>query len=309
MRIGMGVGGGGGPEGPVGEIIQQIQQAEAAGFDLVWMPNIFGLDAITVLALAGRETSRIELATGVVPTYPRHPVAIAQQALTAAAASGNRFTLGIGLSHRVIIENMLGLDYSKPLRHMREYLSVLLPLLDGRPARFRGEEYRVAAELTVPGVTRVPVLLAALGPQMLKLAGEKVDGTVTWMGGPKYLAETAIPLISQAASAVGKPAPRIAAGFPLAVTSNKDATRASAAQVFAVYGQLPSYRAALDIEGAADASSVAIVGSEGEVEAQIRALAASGVTDFNAMLYPVEGDPAVAGRSMEFLAGLAKRGI
>lgn len=309
MRIGMGVGGGGGPEAPVSEIIQQIQQAEAAGFDLVWMPNIFGVDAITVLALAGRETSRIELATGVVPTYPRHPVAIAQQALTAAAASGNRFTLGIGLSHRVIIENMLGLDYSKPLRHMREYLSVLLPLLDGRPARFRGEEYRVAAELTVPGVTRVPVLVAALGPQMLKLAGKMVDGTVTWMGGPKYIAETAVPLISQAAVAAGKPAPRIAAGFPLAVTSNKEAARASAAQVFAVYGQLPSYRAVLDIEGAADASSVAIVGSEEEVEAQIRALAASGVTDFNAMLYPVEGDRAAEGRSMEFLAGLAKRGV
>ena len=305
----MGVGGGGGPEAPVSEIIQQIQQAEAAGFDLVWMPNIFGVDAITVLALAGRETSRIELATGVVPTYPRHPVAIAQQALTAAAASGNRFTLGIGLSHRVIIENMLGLDYSKPLRHMREYLSVLLPLLDGRPARFRGEEYRVAAELTVPGVTRVPVLVAALGPQMLKLAGKMVDGTVTWMGGPKYIAETAVPLISQAAVAAGKPAPRIAAGFPLAVTSNKEAARASAAQVFAVYGQLPSYRAVLDIEGAADASSVAIVGSEEEVEAQIRALAASGVTDFNAMLYPVEGDRAAEGRSMEFLAGLAKRGV
>lgn len=309
MRIGIGVGGGGGPEAPVSEIIQQIQQAEAARFDLVWMPNIFGVDAITVLALAGRETSRIELATGVVPTYPRHPVAIAQQALTAAAASGNRFTLGIGLSHRVIIENMLGLDYSKPLRHMREYLSVLLPLLDGRPARFRGEEYRVTAELTVPGVTRVPVLVAALGPQMLKLAGEKVDGTVTWMGGPKYLAETAVPLISQAAVAAGKPAPRIAAGFPLAVTSEKEAARASAAQVFAVYGQLPSYRAVLDIEGAADASSVAIVGSEEEVEAQIRALAASGVTDFNAMLYPVEGDRPAEGRSMEFLAGLAKRGV
>ena len=305
----MGVGGGGGPEAPVSEIIQQIQQAEAAGFDLVWMPNIFGVDAITVLALAGRETSRIELATGIVPTYPRHPVAIAQQALTAAAASGNRFTLGIGLSHRVIIENMLGLDYSKPLRHMREYLSVLLPLLDGRPARFRGEEYRVAAELTVPGVTRVPVLVAALGPQMLKLAGKMVDGTVTWMGGPKYLAETAVPLISQAAVAAGKPAPRIAAGFPLAVTSEKEAARASAAQVFAVYGQLPSYRAVLDIEGAADASSVAIAGSEEEVEAQIRALAASGVTDFNAMLYPVEGDRAAEGRSMEFLAGLAKRGV
>ena len=137
------------------------------------------------LALAGRETSKIELGTGVVPTYPRHPTALAQQALTAAAASNNRLTLGIGLSHRVVIENMLGLDYSKPIRHTREYLSVLMPLLEGNRVSFRGEEYRVAAQIQVAGAARPPVLVAALGPQMLKLAGKMADGTITWMGGPK----------------------------------------------------------------------------------------------------------------------------
>ena len=309
MRIGIGVGAGAGDEGTISHMIQQVQRAEASGFDAVWVANIFGVDAITFCALAGRETSTIELGTGVVPTYPRHPTALAQQALTAAAASGNRFTLGIGLSHQVVIENMLGLDYSKPIRHTREYLSVLTPLLEGKQTRFQGEEYRVAAQIHVAGAERPPVLVAALGPQMLKLVGKMADGTITWMGGPKYLAETAIPAIRAAAAAAGRPAPRIVAGFPVAVTGNATAARATASKVFSIYGTLPSYRAVLDVEGAADASGVAIVGAEEEVETQIRALAASGVTDFNAAAFPVEGDQHAVARTFEFLADLAKQGV
>lgn len=309
MRIGVGVGAGAGSEGTISELVGQVQRAEQEGFDAVWVANIFGVDAITFLAIAGRETERIELATGVVPTYPRHPTALAQQALTAAAASNNRFTLGIGLSHRVVIENMLGLDYSKPIRHTREYLSVLMPLLKGEQTNFQGEEYRVAARVSVPGAKPVPVLVAALGPQMLRLAGKMADGTVTWMGGPKYLAETAVPTITAAAREAGRPAPRIAAGFPVAVTDRKDEARATAAKMFAMYGQLPSYRAVLDVEGVAGPESVAIVGSEKEVEAQIRALAASGVTDFNASPFPVDGDRGSIGRTFELLAGLAKAGV
>lgn len=309
MRIGVGVGAGAGSEGSISQVVEQVQRAEAEGFDTVWAANIFGIDAITFLAIAGRETSRIELATGVVPTYPRHPTAMAQQALTAAAASNNRFTLGIGLSHRVVIENMLGLDYSKPIRHTREYLSVLMPLLEGKQVRFQGEEYRVAAQVSVPGANRVPVLVAALGPQMLRLAGKLADGTVTWMGGPKYLAETAVPTIVAAAKEAGRPAPRIAAGFPIAVTDKKDEARATAAKVFAMYGQLPSYRAVLDVEGAPGPESIAIVGDAAEVEAQIRSLAACGVTDFNASPFPVDGDRGAIGRTFELLAGLAKAGV
>ncbi len=309
MRIGVGVGAGAGSEGTISELVGQVQRAEQEGFDAVWVANIFGVDAITFLAIAGRETERIELATGVVPTYPRHPTALAQQALTAAAASNNRFTLGIGLSHRVVIENMLGLDYSKPIRHTREYLSVLMPLLNGEQTNFQGEEYRVAARVSVPGAKPVPVLVAALGPQMLKLAGTMADGTVTWMGGPKYLAETAVPTITAAAREAGRPAPRIAAGFPVAVTDQKDEARATAAKMFAMYGQLPSYRAVLDVEGVAGPESVAVVGSEKEVEAEIRALAASGVTDFNASPFPVDGDRGSIGRTFELLAGLAKAGV
>jgi len=309
MKIGIGIGDAVGSVGGIDALLAQFTKAEADGFDSAWVANIFGVDAIMLCALAGRVTTRIELATGVVPTYPRHPTAIAQQALTASLASGGRFTLGIGLSHKVVIENMFGLDYSKPIRHMREYLSVLNPLLQGKAAAFSGEEYRVAAAITVPGATPPPVLVAALGPQMLKLAGRMADGTVTWMGGPKYLADTAIPAIRAAAADAGRPAPRIASGFPIAVTSKVDEARTSASKVFAVYGQLPSYRAVLDVEGAADASSVAILGDEAEVERQVRHLAEIGVTDFNASPFPVDGDPDASKRTYALLTALAKQGV
>jgi F420-dependent oxidoreductase-like protein len=306
MKIGLGIGITG-SEG-IDDVIRQIQRAEEAGFDSAWLPNIFGLDAITTIAVAGRETSRIELGTFVVPTYPRHPVAMAQQALTAAAAAGGRFTLGIGLSHRIVIEGMFGLDYSKPVRHMREYLSVLIPLLEGKQVQFRGEEYRVQAQITVPGVSRPSVVVAALGPQMLKLAGRLADGTATWMGGASYLRNTAIPAIRAAAAEAGRPAPRVVSGFPVAVTDYPDRARESAARIFAVYGQLPSYRAVLDVEGAAGPADVAIVGSEAEVEARLRELAAAGVTDFNASPFPVDGDPGAVRRTVEFLAAARREG-
>ncbi len=309
MKIGLGIGAGVGEDGNLSQLLAAFERAEDAGFDSAWMPNIFGFDAVMVLALAGRVTGRLELGTFVVPTYPRHPMALAQQALTASAASGGRFTLGIGLSHRVVIENMLGLDYSRPVRHMREYLSVLIPLVSGEQVMHRGEEYRVMARLTVPEAPRPQVIVAALGPQMLRLAGRMADGTATWMGGPKYLRETAIPAIHAAATEAGRPAPRIVAGFPIAVTAMVAEAREAAAKIFANYGALPSYRAVLDVEGAPGPADIAIVGNENEVEAQVRALAAAGVTDFNASIFPIAGDPGAIKRTTELLAGLARARI
>ena len=173
MRIGLMFGG---SDGSIAGAVAQARSAAQHGFASLWLPNIFGLDAITAAALVGREVERIELGTAVVPTYPRHPVALAQQALTASAATGGRFTLGIGLSHKVVIEDMFGLDYSKPARHMREYLEVLTPLLRGEPVEHRGEEYRVKASLSVPGAAPVPLLVAALGPVMLGIA--RYDGNM-----------------------------------------------------------------------------------------------------------------------------------
>ncbi|GAB4326040.1 MAG: TIGR03564 family F420-dependent LLM class oxidoreductase [Dehalococcoidia bacterium] len=306
MRIGIGIGAGAGQDGTIDELLEQFERAEADGFASAWVANIFSHDAITLLALAGRVTSSIELGTFVVPTYLRHPVALAQQALTAAAAANGRFTLGIGLSHRVVIEDMLGLDYSRPVRHAREYLSVLIPLLEGKRVRFRGELYRVAAEVAVPGSSRPPVIVAALGPQMLRLAGRMADGTATWMGGPSYLAHTAVPTITAAAAEAGRPTPRVVAGFPIAVTTEVEAARAAASKIFQVYGTLPSYRAILDVEGAADPADIAIVGPEAEVEGQLRRLASAGVTDFNASPFYVKDDPGATNRTRAFLAELAR---
>lgn len=274
-----------------GTIVEQIVRAEGMGFHSVWLPNIRGNDALTVLAVAGTRTARIELGTFVVPTYPRHPTALAQQALSTAALSGNRLTLGIGLSHRIVMETMLGFDWSHPIRHTREYLACLLPLLRGEAVQFQGEEYRVNGySLTVPGADTPPVLIAALGPQMLRLAGRHTAGTAIWMGGPRYLAEHVVPVLGAAASEAGRPAPRILAGLPVCVTARPDEARRYAAQAFERYGQLPSYRAILDKEGAAGPADVALIGSAEEVSAGLRALANAGATDLAASVFALPGD-------------------
>ncbi len=309
MRIGIGFGVVAGEDGSLPSVIARCQQAEKDGFASAWLTHIFGNDAIIALTLAGQVTSRIELGTFVVPTYPRHPVALAQQALTASAATGGRFTLGIGLSHKVLIENILGLDYSKPIRHTREYLSVLMPLMEGQPAQFQGQEYRVSARLSVPGAARPDVIVAALGPQMLALTGRMADGTGTWMGGPKYLETVAIPTITAAAREAGRKAPRIVSGFPIAVTTNAEAAKAAAAKIFAGYGAMPSYRAILDREGAAEPSGIAVIGTEAEVRAQLRHLEEIGVTDFLGATYPVEGDAGAQERTQALLAEVAQRGL
>lgn len=307
MRIGIIAGLG--PRATLDDLLNQIAQAEQDGLASAWTANIFNHDALMLLALAGRVTRRIELGTAVVPTYPRHPVALAQQALTAQAATQNRLALGIGLSHRVVIEGMLGLDFSKPVRHMREYLSVLNGALSGQATSFQGEEYRVMnTTLGVPGAAKPPVLVAALGEQMLKLAGRMSDGTVTWMGGAKYLEANAIPVINQAAREAGRPAPRIVAGLPIAITNQVDAARAAANKQFAMYGQLPSYRAVLDKENAAGPADVAIIGDEHAVAAQVRRFAEIGVTDFIASAFPVRDDAGALERTYAWLAHTARAG-
>jgi F420-dependent oxidoreductase-like protein len=280
---------------------EQAQQAADDGFASVWMSNIFGLDALTALAVTGSQVGGIELGTAVVPTYPRHPAALAQQALTVAAACGGRLVLGIGLSHKIVIEDMYGYDFSKPVRHMREYLAVLLPLLERRPVSFTGATVRANIGLTTPGEGRVPVLLAALGTQMLHLAGEQADGTVLWMTGPATVRDHIVPAITEAAAAAGRPAPRIVCMLPVCVSDDPDGARERAARVFAIYGDLPSYRAMMDREGAAGPADLAMVGDEETVGARIRALADAGVTDFVAGEY---GSGEDAARTRTFLRSL-----
>jgi F420-dependent oxidoreductase-like protein len=294
MRIGIGIGDISGRPGDIDSLIAQTKRAEADGFATAWFANIFGIDAMTAIALIGRETTRIELGTAVVPTYPRHPVAMAQHALTTQAATRGRFALGIGLSHQVVVEFMFGLSFAKPYTHMKEYLDVLAPLIRSGHASVQGNEFRVNANVTVPGATPCPILLAALAPKMLGLAGSVGDGTITWMTGPKTLREHTIPRIAEAAAKAGRPQPRVIVGLPIAVTNEVVAARQAAGQAFQVYGGLPSYRAMLDREGAEGPADVAIVGDEAAVSVQLARLADIGVTDFCAVPFAVGTDGAAS---------------
>jgi len=268
--------------GSIDEIVGAAREAAEGGFATYWLPQIFGPDALTALAVVGREVPGIELGTAVIPTYPRHPAMLAAQALTTQAISGGRLVLGIGLSHQIVIEGMFGYSYEKPLRHMREYLEILLPIVHTGAASFAGETLSGQIAVDIPGSSPCPVLVAALGPKMLDLAGRVADGTITWMTGPATLASHVVPAITAAAEASDRPAPRVVVGLPICVTDDVAAARERAARNFSVYGTLPSYRAMLDREGADGPADVAIVGSEDEVRAQVAHLAEVGTTDFMA---------------------------
>ena len=270
-------------DGTLEDVVAEAAVAERDGFASYWTPNIFGHDALTALAVVGSKVPRIALGTAVVPTFPRHPHAIAQQALTVAAACGNRFTLGIGLSHKIVIEDMFGLSYDKPVRHLREYLNVLMPLSRNEFATFEGEMYRVHAGINAKGSTGFGVVVAALGEQMLRVTAALADGTLTWCTGPVTLANHIVPTIIRAAEGFGRPAPRVIAALPVCVTADKDAAAARAAETFAAYGGLPSYRAMLDREGVAGPADIAIIGSTEEVQERVGALAGIGVTEFAAV--------------------------
>lgn len=306
MRIGLIAGATEGPDGgTLDGMIQLARDAEASGFDSLWMANVFGLDAIGTMGLAGRETSRIGLGTAVTPTYPRHPTAIAQQALTSGAAAGGRFTLGIGLSHKIVIEDMLGFSYDKPARHMREYLSILAPLLRGETVSFAGEHYQVAnVTLDFPGRQPVPLLVAALGPAMLRITGEMADGTVTWMTGPRTLESHIIPSIHKAASGAGKSDAQIVSGFPVVLTNEIDKAKQHIAKTLEVYGLLPSYRAMLDREGVEGPADLALVGDESALRKKMNDFENIGVTDFVGSVVAPDSD--TMSRTIDFLAGEAR---
>jgi F420-dependent oxidoreductase-like protein len=298
MRIGLFVG----LNGPIsfGEALASAQQAEQHGFDSFWLPNIFGLDALTTLAVIAGKTERIELGSNVVPVYPRHPLALAQQALTASVFAEGRLTLGIGLSHKIIIEKMFGYSFDKPARYMREYLMALNPLLAGETVRFRGEVLRAAGALTVPDAPVPPVLIAAMGPHMLQIAGAMSAGTLLGWAGPINVSEFMAPAIRAAAEKAGRPAPRIGTALPVCVTDEPEAARRMAAELFLVYDSVPSYRTILDRESKATVADAAIVGPEEVVQEGLAELQAAGVTDFAAAVFAAS--PEERDRTMAFLS-------
>lgn len=266
-------------------LVDMASTAEQQGFDSLWIPQTFGVDTLTAIAVAGQTVPRITFATAVVPTYPRHPQMLAQQALTVNDAVDGRLVLGIGPSHQPVVEGSWGLSFDKPIRHLREYLEVLGPLLHEHSVRHEGEAYTVRADIQTDAPAP-KVMMAALGPQLLTVTGRLADGTILWMTGPTTIAEHSVPVITEAAAGAGRPAPEIVAGFPVCVTDGsveaQRAARERAAKSFAVYGTLPSYRAMLDREGYEGPADIAVIGGPDEVAERIGALSGAGVTTFAA---------------------------
>lgn len=293
--------GGGGSAGRVNVVdafVDGLATLRAEGFGRMWVAQLpQEPDLLTVLAVALREVPDIEVGSGVVPIHPQHPMALAQRALTTNLVGNGRLALGLGLSHRAVTEGQWGMSWDRPLRRMTEYLDGLLPLLAGEQADATGELLTTRGRLRITGAPAPEVFLAALGPQMLRLAGRRTAGTVTWMTGPRTLREHVVPTISAAAEEVGRTAAVVSA-LPVAVADGGaavDAARALAARRFAIYGRLPSYRAMLDREGYAGPADAAIIGDEREVTERLAELRDVGVAEFVGI--PVASDAEGAART------------
>lgn len=304
MKIGVDIGDTTGPV-TLDTMVARAQRARGLGLHSVWMGQYVGWDILTALALVGREVPDLTLGTAIVPTYPRHPIALASQALSVQAATGNRLQLGLGPSHRAIIEEWYGYDYDRPARHMREYLEALKPLLRGEQANYEGDTIRAQGKLTVLEAKPPAVLISALGPVMLRLAGELAGGTVTAWAGPRTIATHIAPRLNEAAAAAGRPQPRIVAGVLLNVTDEPAAARQSVAERFGGSGSLPSYRAMMDIEGVAGGADLLLAGDEAEVAAGMRAYREAGATELVAFFTGAEEDRP---RTEALLARLASEG-
>ena len=302
MRIGTSVGLQ--VDGPqtIDDVVDEVRRAAEVGLTGAWWSQTFGWDALTAIVAAGLAVPDIELGTAVVPTYPRHPLALASQALSTRAAVGDRLTLGVGPSHAPIIEGALGVPFDRPARHTREYLAALAPLLGGEAVDVRGEVIRAAGQVVVPGASPPRLLLSALGPAMLRIAGELTDGTVVTWTGVRTLESHIVPTITAAAEGAGRPEPGVVLSVCIAVTADPDGARTWVAERFGAADDLPSYRAMLDREGVRSATDLLVAGDEATVERGLRRLADAGVTEFIAA--PV-GDAAQVGRTLAFLGGLS----
>lgn len=299
MRIGINGSGLIAQGAPLGMLVDHAAAAEAAGFATYWLAQLQAPDALTTIATMGAATSTIELGTAVVPTWPRHPLMLAAQALTVQQAIGERLVLGIGLAHKSSVEATFKIPFVHPAKHMDEYLSVLLPVLTERRVAFSGDIWSAATE----GVGGSPVdpptvMLAAMGPRMLELAGARTAGTILWLSGPRAIAETIKPPLDRAAADAGLPQPRVVASVPVCVTRRPDDVRAMVGTLLAGYNDLPSYRGVMDAEGAGGPADVSLIGTEAEVRAGLTAFAEAGTTDFSALEFIVDPDDAVPTREL-----------
>ncbi len=285
-------------------VVSAVRAAAAAGFSRAWFPQLpptpemIGWDALTTLALAGAAVPRIELGSAVVVAQTQHPLALARQALTAAAATGGRLILGVGVSHRFLVTDMFGYPYQAPAAYLREYLEVLGPALRGEPVDHHGSRITAVGQLALPGAPTPPIMAAALGPLMLDVAGELTAGTLTTWTGLKTIEGHIVPRITAAAERFGRPAPEVVVGLPVSITDDVAAARAQIAAMFDP-GSLPAYRAMLDREGVDNVADICVFGDEEAVLGHLRRVAAAGATEFGAFLV---GDAATQARTLEVLA-------
>ena len=293
----------------VARLVTDAEAAENAGFTSVWVPQVPGdFDAFTAITLMGRATRRIELGTAVIPIQTRHPIAMAQAALSNQAVCEGRFTLGLGTSHHWIIEDMLGLPYERPARQMRDYLEVLNAALRAQgQIDVENDGYRVHSPIDVTDRAPNPVLLAALGPVMLRLAGEHASGTILWMGDERAVAEHVVPRITKAAAAAGRPAPRIVVGVPIAICGKDevDDARALANRVLGQAEYSPNYQRLLARGDAANVGNILAAGDESTVLARVRAFRDAGATDFAVRVLPVGADRDARVASLKRTLGFA----
>ncbi len=278
---------------------EHARRASEDGFGSWWLAQTGLVDALTVFTAAAPHAPDLEFGTAVVPTFPRHPQALAAQALTTQAAVGGRLTLGIGLAHQPSVEGRWRLSWERPVRHLMDYLDVLLPLLETGQASHHGEIWGFEGGYPRP-VARAPrVMVAALGEQVLRVAGHRTDGTILWCVGPKTIRDHIAPIITEAAESAGRPAPRILCSLPVWVTDEPEKAYAEVERVLAVQGELPSYRAMLDREGVDGPADIALIGDEYEVADMLTEIAAAGATDFTAV--EQAGDPEEAARTRALL--------
>lgn len=285
-------------------VVSEFAKLRDEGFRRIWMTQMpYEPDLLTVLAVAMREVDTIEVGTGVVPIQNQHPMQLAQRALTLNLIAAGRFILGLGMTHAAVTEGMWGIPWDRPVRRLNEYLDGLLPLLASQAADAPGEIYTTRGALQIAGAPQPAVYIAALGPQLLKIAGRRTAGTVTWMTGPKTLAEHVGPSLRAAAD--GRPV-RVVAALPISVTDDVDGARAQAAEQFAMYGHLPSYRAMLDREGYAGPADAVLIGDEATVAARIEGLRAAGVDEYVGVVY--DRSPEVRDRTRALLRALDNPG-
>ncbi len=302
MRIGVVIGRPGGYGDTVSQLVAEYEQARAAGVSSVWMTQHLGFDALTLISSWGVE-GNVEVGTAVIPVQTRHPVVLAEQALTAQALCGGRLALGLGLAHADTLEGLYGLPRRRSVSYLSDYLSTLDALMAGKratPNESFSFSTRIGAELPP---TPPSVLIAALGPRMLQLAGERTAGTITWMTGAATIESYVSPTIRAAAEAAGRPDPRVVVCLPVCVTDNAASARERLGAVIGGYRGIPSYEAMLQREGVADAVDVAIIGNADEVGAALTGLPSRGATDVAAI--PL-GNPDEVGATWDLISALAK---